>query len=323
MSHHASVKWLHCQHQPLAKRRAFTLIELLVVIAIIGVMVGLLLPAVQAAREAARRMSCSNNLKQIGLALHNYHDSHSTLPPGWMQAAAPDVDGGFGERWAWKVFVLPHVEQAAVYDSLNVNDGRQPIPLADDRRAQAVLSVYLCPSDPGGNLNESYPDPNGNFYPKSNYPGVHGRGEEVSTNIGGGNGLFAKASRIRFADITDGTSHTFAVGERDAKSPGQGIFGSLGDPFRHAAIWIRAMPRPGSITPTTQHGRSVTGICTDIPGSTRLLNGASSRAFGSAHPGGAQFLTADGAVRFVNESIYPITYGRLADRRDGQVIGDY
>ena len=303
--------------------RGFTLVELLVVIAIIGVMVGLLLPAVQAAREAARRMSCTNNLKQIGLALHNYHDSHGKLPPGWMQPATPDVDGGFGERWSWKVFVLPYLEQPAVYDSLNVNDGRQPIPLADDPRAQAVFNSYLCPSDPGGNLNESYPDPNGNFYPKSNYPGVHGRGEQVSIAIGGGNGLFGKASRVRFADITDGTSNTFAVGERDAKSRGQGAFGSLGDPFRHAAVWIRAMPRPGSITPATQHGRSVTGVCTDLPGSTRLLNGESSRAFGSAHVGGAHFALADGSVRFVSESISPITYGRLAQRNDGQVVGEY
>lgn len=188
-----------------SRRHAFTLVELLVVIAIIGVLVALLLPAVQAVREAARRMQCSNNLKQIGLALHSYHASHRTHPPGWMQLAIPDVDGGFGERWAWKVFILPQLEQSALADSLNVNNGRQPMPLADDARAQAVVSVYLCPSDPSGDFNESYPDPKGNFYPKSNYPGVHGRGEEVSTVIGGGNGLFGKGSRVRFADITDGT----------------------------------------------------------------------------------------------------------------------
>lgn len=306
-----------------SRRNAFTLVELLVVIAIIGVLVGLLLPAVQAAREVARRMQCSNNLKQIGLALHSYHDAHRTLPPGWMQVSTPDVDGGFGERWAWKVFILPHLEQPAVYDSLNVNDGRQPIPLADDPRAQTVISLYLCPSDPGGHYNQSYPDPNGNFYPKSNYPGVHGRGEEVNIAVNGGNGVFSKASRIRFADITDGLSQTFAVGERDARSRGQGIFGALGDPFRHAAVWIRAMPRPGSITPTTQHGRSVTGVCTDLAGSTRLLNGPSSRAFGSAHVDGANFLLADGSVRFVSKSIDPVTYGRLAARNDGLVVGDY
>ncbi|XZE17800.1 DUF1559 domain-containing protein [Pirellulaceae bacterium SH449] len=305
------------------QRVAFTLIELLVVIAIIGVLVGLLLPAVQSAREAARRMQCSNNLKQIGLALHSHHDAHRRLPPGWMPASQPDVDGGFGERWAWKVFILPQLEQTAVYDSLNVNNGGQPIPLANDPRAQSVINVYLCPSDPGGNLNESYPDPNGNFYPKSNYPGVHGRGEEISTAANGGNGVFSKASRIRFADITDGLSQTFAVGERDARSRGQGIFGSLGDPFRHAAVWIRAMPRPGSITPTTQHGRSVTGVCTELAGSTRRLNGPSSRAFGSAHVGGANFSLADGSVRFVSESIDPVIYGRLAERNDGQVVGDY
>lgn len=303
--------------------RGFTLVELLVVLAVIAVLMGLLLPAVQAAREAARSLSCKNNLKQLGIGIHNYHDTHQTLPPGWMATSIPDVDGGFGERWSWKVFILPYIEQPAVYEALNVNDGRQPIPLADDFRAQVVITTFLCPSDPGGSFNESYPDPNGNFYPKSNYPGVHGRGEEVSTAVGGGNGLFSKNSRIRFADITDGTSSTFAIGERDAHARGQGTFGSLGDPFRHAAVWIRAMPRPGSITPTTQHGRSVAGVCTDVPGSTRLLNGHSSRAFGSAHAGGGHFNFADGAVRFVTQSIDPVIYGRLAQRNDGQPLGDW
>lgn len=304
-------------------RRGFTLIELLVVIAIIAILIALLLPAVQQAREAARRSQCKNNLKQIGLALHNYHDIHGRFPPGWMQPSVPDVDNAFAERWAWKVFILPQLDQAPLYQQLNVNAGGQPIPLADDPRAQTVLSVYMCPSDPGGDVNESYPDPNGHFYPKSNYPGVHGRGEEVSVNINEQNGLFGKGSRVRIADITDGTSQTFAVGERDARSRGQGIFGALGDPFRHAAVWIRAMPRPGSITPTTQHGRSVTGICTDLVGSTRVLNGPSSRAFGSAHIGGAHFLMADGAVRFISESIDLNTYGRLAQKSDGQVIGEF
>lgn len=301
----------------------FTLIELLVVIAIIAVLVALLLPAVQQAREAARRISCRNNLKQLGLALHNYHDAHSVFAPGWMQPSIPDVDGGFAERWAWSVFILPQLEQPALYQALQVNDGGQPIPSGADPRTQTVLSVFLCPSDPGGSLNESYPDVNGDFYPKSNYPGVHGEGEEVSTLINDQNGLFGKASRVRIADISDGTSQTFAVGERDARSRGQGVFGSLGDPFRHAAVWIRAMPRPGSITPTTQHGRSVTGICTSLPGSTRVLNGASSRGFGSAHIGGAQFLLADGSVRFISDSIDLTTYGHLANRRDGAVIGEF
>jgi prepilin-type N-terminal cleavage/methylation domain-containing protein len=305
------------------RRAAFTLIELLVVIAVIAILVALLLPAVQQAREAARRAQCKNNLKQIGLALHNYHDAHRGFPPGWMQPEIPDVDGGFGERWAWKVFILPQLEQTGVYQALNVNQGGMPIPLADDPRAREVLAVFLCPSDPGGSFNESYPDPNGNFYPKSNYPGVHGRGEEVSIAISGETGLFGKASRVRMADITDGTSQTFAVGERDARSRGQGDFGALGDPFRHAAVWIRAMPRPGSITPTTQHGRSVTGICTDLPGSTRVLNGPSSRGFGSAHVGGAHFLLADGSVRFIGESIDLATYGRLAHKSDGEVIGQF
>jgi hypothetical protein len=222
------------------------------------------------------------------------------------------------------VFLLPYLEQTSVYDQLNVRDGRQPIPLASDPRAQTVLSVFLCPSDPGEDRNVSYPDPEGGFYPKSNYPGVFGRGEAILDDIGSENGLFGKNSRVRIANILDGTSNTFAVGERDLRSRGQGIFNTLGDPFRHAAVWIRAMPRPGSIIGTSgMHGRSVTGVCTDVAGSTRLLNGASSRAFGSAHAGGAFFLLADGAVRFASETIDPVTYGRLAHRADGQIIGEW
>jgi prepilin-type N-terminal cleavage/methylation domain-containing protein len=302
----------------------FTLVELLVVLAIIGVLVSLLLPAVQAAREAARRLQCRNNLKQIGLALHHYHDIVQSFPPGWMARSTPDVDAGFGERWAWKVFILPQLEQTPLYDSLNVRDGGQPIPLADDPRSQTILSVFLCPSDPGEFTNISYPDPNGNFYPKSNYPGVFGRGEAILDDPKSQNGIFGKNSRVRIADIRDGTSNTFAVGERDLRSRGQGLFGSLGDPFRHAAVWIRAMPRPGSIIGTTgMYGRSVTGVCTDVPGSTRVLNGPSSRAFGSAHAGGAFFLLADGSVRFVGESIDLVTYGRLAHKSDGEIAGDW
>jgi prepilin-type N-terminal cleavage/methylation domain-containing protein len=314
----------HAEKQFLNRSRVgFTLVELLVVIAIIGVLVGLLLPAVQAAREAARRMSCTNNLRQLGLALHNYHDAFRSFPSGWMPTSTPDVDNGFGERWGWTVFVLPHLEQSPLYEQLNVSNGRQPIPLANDPRAQTVLGILICPSDPAEAINESYPDPNGNFYPKSNYPAVHGRSEEVSILTNGGNGLFSKGSRIRFADVTDGTSNTFAIGERDTRSSRRGIFGALGDPYRHAAVWIRAMPRPGSITPTTQHGRSVTGVCTDLPNSTRLLNGESSRAFGSGHTGGAHFAFADNSVQFIGQTIDPITYGRLAQRNDGNVIGEY
>jgi prepilin-type N-terminal cleavage/methylation domain-containing protein len=314
----------HAENQLVNRSRVgFTLVELLVVIAIIGVLVGLLLPAVQAAREAARRMSCTNNLRQLGLALHNYHDAFRSFPSGWMPTSTPDVDNGFGERWGWTVFVLPHLEQSPLYEQLNVSNGRQPIPLANDPRAQTVLGILICPSDPAEAINESYPDPNGNFYPKSNYPAVHGRSEEVSILTNGGNGLFSKGSRIRFADVTDGTSNTFAIGERDTRSSRRGIFGALGDPYRHAAVWIRAMPRPGSITPTTQHGRSVTGVCTDLPNSTRLLNGESSRAFGSGHTGGAHFAFADNSVQFIGQTIDPITYGRLAQRNDGNVIGEY
>ena len=307
----------------MGRRSAFTLIELLVVIAIIAILIALLVPAVQKVRAAAQALQCRNNLKQIGLALHMHHDEHRRFPPGWVPPSVPDVDSGFGERWAWSVFILPHLEQGALFRSLNVHNSLQPMPLGDDPRLLVELSVFLCPSDAESKWNESYPDPNGNFYPRSNYPGVHGWDEAISDVVNAQNGIFGKASRVNIAAITDGTSNTFMVGERDTRHGGPGTFGSLGDPFRHASNWVRAMPRPGSIVANAMNGRAVTGVCTDVPGSTRLLNGPSSRAFGSVHSGGANFLLADGSVRFVSESIQPLTYARLAHRSDGGVIGEY
>jgi prepilin-type N-terminal cleavage/methylation domain-containing protein len=152
-------------------RRGFTLVELLIVIAIIGMLVSLLLPAVQAAREAARRTECANNLKQIGLALQAYHDARRGFPPGWLWAPPADQSGG--SSWAWSVFILPYLERNSLYDELRVDDGSALVPPPGDPR-DTLLPMFVCPSDVGPDRNKWF-----RGYAKSNYPGVNGTGGDT------------------------------------------------------------------------------------------------------------------------------------------------
>jgi prepilin-type N-terminal cleavage/methylation domain-containing protein len=235
------------------KRRAsdgFTLIELLVVIAIIAVLIALLLPAVQAAREAARRAGCVNNMKQIGLALHNYHDAMSVFPPGYVSAInmtildACDMDQenqsgvDLGSGWAWGSMILPFLEQQPLYNSINFN---LSVAYAQNNTCSlTALSVYICPSDPGPSTIPVYDDPPDPAQPgtysathivdtlsRGNYVGMYGIGEICSQSgandsannngigpLGQHAGIFYRNSPTSVAAITDGTSNTIMVGER-------------------------------------------------------------------------------------------------------------
>lgn len=302
------------------KRSAFTLIELLVVIAIIAILVALLLPAVQQAREAARRSSCKNNLKQIGLALHNYHDTHGVFPPSAIE----------GHGWTASALMLPQLEQSAMHDQLNV-DGR--IDLADPdilALARQPISVFMCPSAAEPNVQQNQEIPvvvGGTTYriAISNYLPISGTNDlRCSSSKSAQNGMFFLNSNVRFRDVTDGTSNTFAFAERttignsrggtwaavrtDADSGGSG---HLCGPNNFEAI------RDGSI-PTRN--------------SWSVINGTATYQFGpsSLHTGGVQVLMADGAVRFVSENIdatnnsSPLsTYQKLGSRNDGEVIGEF
>jgi len=197
--------------RPRAPRFGFTLVEMLVVIAIIGVLVGLLLPAVQAAREAMRRASCQNNLHQVALAMHNYHAAFNTFPPGGLEVR-PEVAGG--KQFAWSAFILPQMEQAALAERIDFN---RPFddPLNADA-AREVVSAYVCPSTPRS-------DPRVDDRGVTDYGGIFG--ERIFTTNNPPRGMMIHDRALGFRDILDGSSNTMMIAEDAAFPDGQWING--------------------------------------------------------------------------------------------------
>jgi prepilin-type N-terminal cleavage/methylation domain-containing protein/prepilin-type processing-associated H-X9-DG protein len=311
-------------------RAAFTLVELLVVIAIIGILIALLLPAVQAAREAARRMQCGNNLKQIGLALHNYMSSVKKFPPGWVHNANM-VDHPF---WAWGAFILPYMDLEPLYrdllpstyrfmDVIQHHTGRKPP--ANTRplpRSQDYHAVFRCPSDKQGNtvargtrrfdtISDAYVDNDTWQPPTSNYPGQG----NVAFKVGDNNGIFFRNSGITSRDITDGLSFTFLAGERrDACYAGTWIGvprNNLSDTDPEGAFFNTIFWVVGSEAFKMNDARYAATLGYDFPSpgpsATRRVCGY---GFGSWHPGGSHFLFCDGAVKFISENIQFIDNGK-------------
>jgi prepilin-type N-terminal cleavage/methylation domain-containing protein len=297
--------------------RGFTLIELLVVIAIIAILIALLLPAVQQAREAARRTACKNNLKQIGLALHNYHDTIGTFPSGWIGVEStapyrPYVKGVSG--MGWHVMLLPQLDQGPLYQQLNFG---QPVTHTDNGELfDTILTVYRCPSDsgperwdleqegsPGTILKSSLPT--------ANYVGVFGTTEihECESLMPGqtcfSNGTFSHNSVVRMRDLLDGSSTTIIVGERAARSP----VGTA----PHFSTWVGVIPA-GEET-----FERILGSTDHVPNHP----GGHLEDFSSNHSGGAQFILGDGSVRFISESIDLGVYQGLATLRGNEVIGNF
>lgn len=283
--------------------RAFTLVELLVVIAIIGVLVGLLLPAVQAAREAARRMSCSNNLKQIGLAMHNYHDTVQSFPPGAMFG-----DDSFG----WATFILTRIEQSNVYEqidfSVEVNPNRT-ILLSESPILATPIATYNCPSS---TLISHSPFRESGGHDGAPLGGFAKNDYSVCLGSGGGSitGMFGKIKdnirANRFRDILDGTSNTLMVGE-GYTDLAEAINGPTHPNVRDFPVWCCTNNQHQNVVKETRLGKGPNQFgCDDC--------------FASNHPGGVQFVFADGSVNFVSENIDQQLYVNLGDKADGNVV---
>lgn len=304
-------------HHPRRNRPGFTLIELLVVISIIAVLIALLLPAVQAARESARRASCVNNLKQIGLALYNYETAQHLFPPGYISLF--DANGNdTGPGWGWAAMLLLEMEQIPLYAATNLN---LPIENPSNLTSRLVrMSAYLCPSDSTPTLWQAWSrDASGNpiqllcQLASSNYVAMFGTSDPGV----GGDGIFFRDSNIGPAAITDGTSQTIAAGER-AYALGEAtwvgsVTGAVLFPVDNDGIgYPRAESGPGM---TLGHSGGNLG-----PGAP---NGEVNQ-FYSRHPGGVNFLFADGHVAFLKTSMSYVTFHALSTRAGGEVIsGDF
>jgi prepilin-type N-terminal cleavage/methylation domain-containing protein/prepilin-type processing-associated H-X9-DG protein len=272
-------------HRP---HRAFTLVELLVVIAIIGVLVGLLLPAIQAAREAARRSQCANNLKQIGLALLNYHDTHRALPPGYLAKMPPSDVTTPG--WGWASFILPMMEEPFLAGMI---DYALPIEHPHNDVVKTVVSGYLCPTDEVAPAAFAVTDENGTTLvmaaPSSYAATVGDDASEVDAQTG--NGLFVRNSGIRIAQITDGTAHTVMVGDR-AFAQVKGIWAGAPNRAVTRAGLENSWPLAIAAAPalTLVHNNWI-NISTDEDGGLD--------DFSSRHVDGINCVFADGSVHFI------------------------
>ncbi|MFI4874082.1 MAG: DUF1559 domain-containing protein [Blastopirellula sp. JB062] len=278
-----------------AKVRGFTLVELLVVIAIIGVLIGLLLPAVQNAREAARRMQCSNNLKQIGLALHNYHDSVRSFPPGTL----------FGDdEYGWACMILPQLEQGNIYDQVDFTNQAPDVSLElQPGVTDQLIDAYLCPSNSMSLTHSPYRSATLGGHARNDYSGSLGTGGGSITGMFGKVGSQYRPTKLR--DVLDGTSNTIAVGEaytqymREIDGP---THANAGD-FK---VWVGT---------NNQHQNVVAeGGLAHVP------NGTRDDSFASQHAGGVQYAFADGSVAFISENVDMVTFGRLVDKADGEVV---
>ena len=347
----------HAESRHAPRPTGFTLVELLVVIAIIGTLVGLLLPAVQAAREAARRSQCANNLKQIGVGMANHENAVGGFPPSIFGA---DLANQYARGWGWPVLLLPYCEGQAQYDALKT---KTTTARAKTTAEKLSPPLYRCPSD-------AVPDLNGNRLLQSgtgsqdatgvtNYVGNAGTGLQVYPNGSGGGcyctlamtpstmgplrdppnssdagrntGTLIPCATMPVRAIIDGTSKTLLVGERDYQSTMHGD--------HHAGAWMGTALTSGtgavgnnnfhtnvlswfddfSASPTR-----LMAINAGAPGGANTANETNEYdSWSSQHPGGAQFVLCDGAVRFLSETLDLDTFSQLCNRKDGKTPGDY
>lgn len=305
------------------RSRGFTLIELLVTIAIISLLIALLLPAVQSAREAARRTQCSNNLKQIGLALHNYHDLHRIFPPASIRPRGFIDNGRDHPRTTWAISILPMLEQAPLFQQFDSTvDSTE---FVNQSVTWAHVPGYRCPTDPGaGALFEPVL---GSTYSRSNYAANFGSGSWGQSHWADRNfrGVMGQNTALRIGAITDGTSNTVCVAEIRIQPSARDNRGA----------W--AFPAPGSSSVGLDCDNLCRGIngdsgsdwipyCDPVAGGLECTfqNSQDSNAGPrSMHVGGAIVLLSDGAVRFLPETLDIDVLRRLFTSGDGEVIGEF
>ena len=291
------------------RRAAFTLIELLVVIAIIAMLIALLLPAVQQAREAARRAQCKNNLHQIGIALHNYADTHRVLPPGYLfKPSAQGNASGFG----WQAMILPYVDQVPLYGEFNWN-----VPLwSGVNRVPRMrhLPMFLCPSDPvsGGKFVEmGWPTEQ---YAMACYVASFGPPDLDDTQEARW-GMFSRNSATRFGDVADGLSNTLMAGERQ-NGPFR-LAGSHGVHFDYETTWSGAVRE--WTDPTDDHGHMVLFQTGHPPNYYQ----SDDRDVSTAHIGSSNFLMGDGSTRTISDNVDFKVYQDLSTIAGGEPVGGF
>ena len=302
---------------------AFTLVELLVVIAIIGVLVALLLPAVQAAREAARRSQCASHLNQLIIAIHNYEMAHSVYPPGTIDAKGPIINARVGYHHSWTIQILPYLEEQNTWNAV---DKTVSVYHAKNAPVMAAMPrLFSCPSSPS---------PFGNAC----YAGVH---NDVEKPIDAkDNGTFFLNSRLTYDEITDGSSHTIFLGEKQPDGWDLSWMSGTRSTLRNAGMGINSMTFTGGLprarawdentpeldallpaeddpAPDETGARAAAGPATG-PGSPLFVG-----SFGSSHPNGALFAFGDGRVQYLSQNISGPVLLQLANRHDGKLTPRY
>lgn len=333
-------------HQSLRSRRGFTLIELLVVIAIIAVLIALLLPAVQQAREAARRTQCKNNLMQLGIALHNYQMAFETLPPGVSNSTGPVLNQPKGYHMGWITQILPYIEQKNAYQKIDFSQS------VYDKANQTVrahmISLLFCPSNGSSQVGMAA---DGSQFALNSYAGIH---NDVETPIDvNQNGVLFLNSRIRYDDVPDGSSNTIYVGEHfldfnQSATLNLGWMSGTRGTLRNVCLAVKSTPapvqpvgnagddgvepapadaqppaEPKPLPPSLQYFAHTREEKIPVDPETQLQATGYVGGLGSPHVGGWHNLMGDGAVRFISQNINVTTLRYLANRHDGELLTEY